>query len=187
MGGIHGLPFEQWQGSGGTTAVPGASGGYCTHSSVLFPTWHRPYVALYEVRTTSRSLTHTTMILMKLYSNCFNSTLLTLPKSTKIKAGGYVQRRTFERLTGIGLLIASPLPRSSLWKTLTSSSPRVRGPCRTPCSNTNSTPSTRPSSNSHETPSTNPYPSTLMKQRSGIPRTSGAQTRNSRQKPTSRV
>ena len=24
--------------------------GYCTHSSILFPTWHRPYVALYEVR-----------------------------------------------------------------------------------------------------------------------------------------
>ena len=58
VGGIHGLPFEQWQGSGGTTAVPGASGGYCTHGTVIFPTWHRPYVALYEVRSTSRGLTH---------------------------------------------------------------------------------------------------------------------------------
>lgn len=24
--------------------------GYCTHGSVLFPTWHRPYVVQYEVR-----------------------------------------------------------------------------------------------------------------------------------------
>ena len=23
--------------------------GYCTHTSVLFLTWHRPYLALYEV------------------------------------------------------------------------------------------------------------------------------------------
>lgn len=23
--------------------------GYCTHSSILFPTWHRPYLALFEV------------------------------------------------------------------------------------------------------------------------------------------
>lgn len=28
--------------------------GYCTHISVLFPTWHRPYVSLYEVRRRTR-------------------------------------------------------------------------------------------------------------------------------------
>jgi tyrosinase len=49
VGGIHGLPFVQWEGSGGSSPVPGSQwGGYCTHGSVLFPTWHRPYVALYE-------------------------------------------------------------------------------------------------------------------------------------------
>ncbi|KAH9980148.1 hypothetical protein BGW80DRAFT_483046 [Lactifluus volemus] len=49
ISGIHGQPFVRWEGAGGTTAVPGSEfGGYCTHGSVLFPTWHRPYVALYE-------------------------------------------------------------------------------------------------------------------------------------------
>lgn len=45
--GIHGVPFQPWN---GVQPAPGASlSGYCTHSSVLFPTWHRPYLALYEV------------------------------------------------------------------------------------------------------------------------------------------
>lgn len=45
--GIHGVPFISWN---GVEAVEGASqSGYCPHSSVLFPTWHRPYLALYEV------------------------------------------------------------------------------------------------------------------------------------------
>ena len=50
ISGIHGLPYEQWEGAGGNSPAPGSQwGGYCTHGSVLFPTWHRPYVALYEV------------------------------------------------------------------------------------------------------------------------------------------
>ena len=50
IGGIHGLPYVQWEGAGGTSPVQGTGfGGYCTHGSVLFPTWHRPYLALFEV------------------------------------------------------------------------------------------------------------------------------------------
>ncbi|EKM51950.1 uncharacterized protein PHACADRAFT_262375 [Phanerochaete carnosa HHB-10118-sp] len=49
IGGIHGLPYVQWDGSGGKEAVEGTEWqGYCTHGSMLFPTWHRPYVALFE-------------------------------------------------------------------------------------------------------------------------------------------
>lgn len=45
--GIHGVPFQPWN---DVDAVPGANmSGYCPHSSVLFPTWHRPYLALFEV------------------------------------------------------------------------------------------------------------------------------------------
>lgn len=52
--GIHGVPFQPWN---GVLPAPGASqSGYCTHSSVLFPTWHRPYLALYEVCTLWPSL-----------------------------------------------------------------------------------------------------------------------------------
>nr|BAD51402.1 photo-regulated tyrosinase [Polyporus arcularius] len=46
VGGIHGLPYVAWDGAG--QSDPAEEAGYCTHGSVLFPTWHRPYVALYE-------------------------------------------------------------------------------------------------------------------------------------------
>jgi len=51
VGGIHGLPFIVWDGATGNKPFDPNSqwGGYCTHGSVLFPTWHRPYVMLYEV------------------------------------------------------------------------------------------------------------------------------------------
>ncbi|MCJ1392937.1 hypothetical protein MMC18_005809 [Xylographa bjoerkii] len=46
VAGIHGRPYIDWNN------VPGVSGqqweGYCTHSSILFLPWHRPYLALYE-------------------------------------------------------------------------------------------------------------------------------------------
>ncbi|EMD35087.1 hypothetical protein CERSUDRAFT_116584 [Gelatoporia subvermispora B] len=49
IGGIHGMPYVQWGKSGASTQPPDTDfGGYCTHGSVLFPTWHRPYVALFE-------------------------------------------------------------------------------------------------------------------------------------------
>ncbi|KAI9508872.1 photo-regulated tyrosinase [Russula earlei] len=44
ISGIHGLPYVQWEGAGGNRPVQGSQwGGYCTHGSVLFPTWHRPF------------------------------------------------------------------------------------------------------------------------------------------------
>lgn len=58
IGGIHGQPYIRWSGEGKGVGVgkdvadDGGFKGYCTHGSVLFPTWHRPYVSLFEVRTT---------------------------------------------------------------------------------------------------------------------------------------
>ncbi|MCJ1391703.1 hypothetical protein MMC18_004568 [Xylographa bjoerkii] len=45
VAGIHGYPNVPWDEVLGddTGAI-----GYCTHGSILFPTWHRLYVALYE-------------------------------------------------------------------------------------------------------------------------------------------
>jgi len=45
IAGIHGRPFVRWD---NVAYAPGGTGGYCTHSSTLFPTWHRPYLALFE-------------------------------------------------------------------------------------------------------------------------------------------
>lgn len=42
------MPYKVWNNAKG---IPDFQfGGYCTHSSILFVTWHRPYLALFEVR-----------------------------------------------------------------------------------------------------------------------------------------
>lgn len=47
ISGIHGEPYAPWD---NVQPVPGNENtGYCHHVSILFPTWHRPYLALYEV------------------------------------------------------------------------------------------------------------------------------------------
>lgn len=47
IAGIHGYPTRPWDVVAGSSEFPG---GFCYHNSVLFPIWHRPYLALYEVR-----------------------------------------------------------------------------------------------------------------------------------------
>lgn len=48
------MPYKVWSNAKG---IPDFQfGGYCTHSSILFVTWHRPYVALFEVRPPSLPL-----------------------------------------------------------------------------------------------------------------------------------
>lgn len=47
-GGIHGLPPIPWDASGGLQPS-GDWKGYCSHGTVIFPTWHRPYMCLFEV------------------------------------------------------------------------------------------------------------------------------------------
>lgn len=52
LSGIHGRPFGPWD---NVQAAPGnENNGYCQHVSILFPPWHRPYLALYEVRTVTK-------------------------------------------------------------------------------------------------------------------------------------
>ncbi|KZS90384.1 Di-copper centre-containing protein [Sistotremastrum niveocremeum HHB9708] len=47
IAGIHGLPLIPWD-ENTQSKSPGY--GYCTHNSILFPTWHRPYMFLFEQR-----------------------------------------------------------------------------------------------------------------------------------------
>jgi hypothetical protein len=44
LAGIHGQPQEEWNGFKNDRNY-----GYCNHSEDTFPTWHRPYMMLYEV------------------------------------------------------------------------------------------------------------------------------------------
>ncbi|KAK6508914.1 hypothetical protein TWF481_003682 [Arthrobotrys musiformis] len=44
VAGIHGRPYVAWDGVRGGNN----DGGYCTHADILFLSWHRPYLALYE-------------------------------------------------------------------------------------------------------------------------------------------
>ncbi|KAF5372536.1 hypothetical protein D9758_005295 [Tetrapyrgos nigripes] len=48
IGGIHGLPYVSWDGSGAQPIDRNGWEGYCTHGDVLFPTFHRPYMMLLE-------------------------------------------------------------------------------------------------------------------------------------------
>ncbi|KAF2722531.1 Di-copper centre-containing protein [Polychaeton citri CBS 116435] len=47
ISGIHGVPRASWDGVGQCGTCSGADG-YCPHDSVLFPGWHRAYLALFE-------------------------------------------------------------------------------------------------------------------------------------------
>ncbi|EME41685.1 hypothetical protein DOTSEDRAFT_73923 [Dothistroma septosporum NZE10] len=47
VAGIHGVPRVSWDGVEPCNGCQ-SSDGYCTHDSVLFPAWHRTYVALFE-------------------------------------------------------------------------------------------------------------------------------------------
>ncbi|KAI0352102.1 Di-copper centre-containing protein [Trametes cingulata] len=48
IAGIHGAPNVEYDDSGEPLVPPPEFKGYCTHNSVLFPTWHRVYMALME-------------------------------------------------------------------------------------------------------------------------------------------
>ncbi|KAF7324006.1 Photo-regulated tyrosinase [Mycena kentingensis (nom. inval.)] len=58
LAGIHGLPYVQWNQSGGSNVVANSAWpGYCMHGTTLFPTWHRPFVALFEQVIQQRAAT----------------------------------------------------------------------------------------------------------------------------------
>ncbi|KAH8692093.1 tyrosinase [Talaromyces proteolyticus] len=45
VAGIHGYPYRSWDNVDGQYQT-----GYCSHGSPIFPTWHRPYLSLFEQR-----------------------------------------------------------------------------------------------------------------------------------------
>ncbi|KAK1759781.1 common central domain of tyrosinase-domain-containing protein [Echria macrotheca] len=47
IAGIHGYPYQPWDEAKSYYAAT-LGQGYCTHNSLLFPCWHRPYMTLYE-------------------------------------------------------------------------------------------------------------------------------------------
>ncbi|KAF2123203.1 common central domain of tyrosinase-domain-containing protein [Lophiotrema nucula] len=49
IAGIHGMPWIEWDGvSGSTEDRDVGQMGYCPHNMLLFGTWHRPYLTLFE-------------------------------------------------------------------------------------------------------------------------------------------
>ena len=62
--GIHSYPCVGWDG------VKACSSGYCAHNTVTFPTWHRPYMLLYEV---SNIMLHEPLLLMSNISKFYTT------------------------------------------------------------------------------------------------------------------
>jgi tyrosinase len=54
VSGVHGRPFQTWN-NFPTPLVNQA--GFCPHGSTLFGSWHRPYLAIFEVRLLVYSFT----------------------------------------------------------------------------------------------------------------------------------
>ncbi|KAJ5267299.1 hypothetical protein N7478_010107 [Penicillium angulare] len=48
LAGIHGAPGQGWDQAPDPQEEFKGTKGYCYHNSYLFPTWHRPYMVLYE-------------------------------------------------------------------------------------------------------------------------------------------
>lgn len=62
ISGIHGQPARPWDGVDSVDFPPTdpnsdayIAPGYCSHGSVLFPLWHRAYLAQFEVGATSKT------------------------------------------------------------------------------------------------------------------------------------
>ncbi|KAF8464457.1 common central domain of tyrosinase-domain-containing protein [Kalaharituber pfeilii] len=53
VAGIHGAPYIHWMEEPERGDRPG---NYCTHGTAMFPTWHRPYVLLFEQRIVEEAL-----------------------------------------------------------------------------------------------------------------------------------
>ncbi|KAI9789436.1 MAG: hypothetical protein M1835_001679 [Candelina submexicana] len=57
LGSIHGLPSELWNNVKNGNDPEGqkfSGSGYCTHGSLVFPTWHRVYIAMFEQAVANR-------------------------------------------------------------------------------------------------------------------------------------
>ncbi|KAK4453979.1 Di-copper centre-containing protein [Podospora aff. communis PSN243] len=55
IAGIHGEPYSAWNGVGHVPGDP-KNTGYCPHGELLFPTWHRAYLALFEQTLVSHAV-----------------------------------------------------------------------------------------------------------------------------------
>jgi len=96
--GIHGFPTRPWDGVAGENVEQG----FCMHNSVLFPVWHRPYLALYEVCFGTQWLTNANL------RSKFCHTMQKLSRMTihQIRRTHISrQLRLYEHHTGIGLYI----------------------------------------------------------------------------------
>ncbi|KAI9651401.1 hypothetical protein NHQ30_001443 [Ciborinia camelliae] len=82
IAGIHGRPYRPWGGVQGDN--PDGWQGYCTHSSILFAPWHRPYLALFEVIHTSLASHYPTLTYHQQYLyQIIEQIAVTFPTATK--------------------------------------------------------------------------------------------------------
>jgi tyrosinase len=94
-----GRPYRSWDGVGGSFQR-----GYCTHGSTIFPTWHRPYLALYE-----QLLWNNTQTIAKQYPSSNRATYQAAADSFRIPYWDWASSATIpSALTSSSLTINTP-------------------------------------------------------------------------------
>ncbi|KIW32469.1 uncharacterized protein PV07_04014 [Cladophialophora immunda] len=97
LAGIHGLPTALWDGVGKN--FPEGTGGYCAHGRLVFPTWHRPYLALLE-----QTLYRKMLAIVKEFDRPFQSRYLSAAKAFRLPYWDYFRPRDVDaRFPGIKL------------------------------------------------------------------------------------
>jgi tyrosinase len=95
LAGIHGLPTGLWDGVGKNFADNFS--GYCAHGRLIFPTWHRPYIALLEQEIYRRMLR-----IVKEYDPLYQSKYRTAARAFRFPYWDYFRPRDVDaRFPGI--------------------------------------------------------------------------------------
>ena len=115
--GIHGLPYQRWPTYEKEIKETGSGTGFCTHSSILFLTWHRPYLALFEVCPTPCP----NIVSLTSYSRCYTHMCRLLQRALTIsiqkRRPTYLRRSSSVSHTGTGQRKTySPFPRKLLMR-----------------------------------------------------------------------
>lgn len=104
VAGIHGRPYQPWQYPDSATENPFY--GYCTHASVLFMTWHRPYLVLFE-----QLLRQEALVIANRFDNSSRTQWLTAANNVRLPYWDWASKGVEARIPSILIDESVPVTR----------------------------------------------------------------------------